>query len=89
MCIRMFGMPPQVLQAMRDADASERGNQDAGLHAITASLGVACALLCVFSAYGVALHRDNVMSQVRCTKTPLSSLWEAIRGFVSGSSHSS
>ncbi|CAM9330890.1 unnamed protein product, partial [Hapterophycus canaliculatus] len=55
---------PMVLQAMRNAEASDEGNQDARLHAITASLGIACALLCVFSAYGVALHRDDVMSQV-------------------------
>ncbi|CAM9572739.1 unnamed protein product [Scytosiphon promiscuus] len=54
---------PTVLQAMRDAEERDQGNQHARLHGITASLGVVCALLCVFSAYGVALRRDDIMAQ--------------------------
>ncbi|CAM9773342.1 unnamed protein product [Scytosiphon promiscuus] len=52
-----------VFQAVVDANASEEGDQDALLHSITASLGIACAALCAFSAYGVGTHNVVIMTQ--------------------------
>lgn len=49
---------------MREAEEAAGGNQDKMLHNVTASLGISCALLCAFSAYGVATHRVTIMSQV-------------------------
>lgn len=49
---------------MGEAEGVAGGNQDEFLHNLTASLGIACGLLCLFSAYGVASHRVTIMSQV-------------------------
>lgn len=49
---------------MGEAEGAAGGNQDEMLHNATATLGILCALLCPFSAHGVATHRVTIMSQV-------------------------
>ncbi|CAM9275625.1 unnamed protein product [Ectocarpus sp. 4 AP-2014] len=61
MCMAMF--VPMVFRVMGEADGVAGGNQDESLHNLTASLGIACGPLCLFSAYGVATHRVTIMSQ--------------------------
>ncbi|CAM9368992.1 unnamed protein product [Ectocarpus sp. 8 AP-2014] len=53
----------QVFRVMRVVEGEAGGNQDESLRKLTASLGIVCGLLCVFSAYGVATHRVTIMSQ--------------------------
>ncbi|CAM9632430.1 unnamed protein product [Ectocarpus sp. 6 AP-2014] len=61
MCMAMF--VPMVLRVMGEAEGVAGGNQEEFLHNLTASLGIACGLLCLFSAYGVVTHRVTIMSQ--------------------------
>ncbi|CBJ26667.1 hypothetical protein Esi_0040_0094 [Ectocarpus siliculosus] len=53
----------QVFRVMDEAEGDAGGNQEEFLHNLTASLGIACGLLCLFSAYGVVTHRVTIMSQ--------------------------
>ncbi|CAM9106341.1 unnamed protein product [Ectocarpus fasciculatus] len=60
-CMAMF--VPMIFQVMHEAEKAAGGNQNTRLHNVTASLAIVCALLCAFSAYGVASHRVTIMSQ--------------------------
>ncbi|CAM9273974.1 unnamed protein product [Ectocarpus fasciculatus] len=62
---------PTVFRVLREAEGDAGGNQDEFLHNLTASLGIACGVLCVLSAYGVATHRITLMSQAMAFQSAL------------------
>ncbi|CAM9207243.1 unnamed protein product, partial [Ectocarpus fasciculatus] len=54
---------PMVVLVAVEANSSPEGDPNALVHNLTASLGIVCSLLCVYSAYGVGAHRVIAMTK--------------------------
>ncbi|CAM9224561.1 unnamed protein product [Ectocarpus sp. 12 AP-2014] len=54
---------PMVILVALEASSSPEGDPNALVHNLTASLGIVCSLLCVYSAYGVGAHRVIAMTK--------------------------
>ncbi|CAM9632287.1 unnamed protein product, partial [Ectocarpus sp. 6 AP-2014] len=54
---------PMVVRVALEARSSVEGDPNALVHNLTASLGIICSFLCVYSAYGVGAHRAIAMAK--------------------------